>query len=465
MNKSTRTRFSVAMAAQDDLILGEHLHKPGYQEDLAFAYWRPSVGKDRYTAVITELVLPEDAEHFLHGNVSFSHEYLLRVLESVPPGTGVAFIHGHPIPGWQSMSQDDVVAEQDRIAGPVYGRTGLPLVGLTRGSDGSWSGRTWGRIAPHTYERAPAESVRVVGRQLSITHHPSVRRIGYEPSQVRTVSVWGDNAQEQLVQARVGIVGLGSVGSLVAEALSRIGMRHLTYIDHDRIEEKNLDRTSGASRSDIGLLKVDIAHNAAARNSTSQSQDLLPVPASVLSEEGLAAALDCDVLFSCVDRPWPRSLLNTIAYSHLIPVVDGGIFAATKSDGTPLHIAWSIQTVGPGRACMECVGAYSRNEVGLDREGMLDDPDYIRGLSEAEKARYAGRNVYPFSMAVAAHEVLQFVGLVTGFERVGGTGPQRYDGYPGILKVCGPRECGEDCEINSMTATATDLRHNLDWRL
>ena len=41
------------------------------------------------------------------------------------------------------------------------------------------------------------------------------------------------------------------------------------------------------------------------------------------------------------------------------------------------------------------------------------------------------RNVFAFSMAVAAHEVLQFVGCVTGLVRVGGAGPQAYHRCPG----------------------------------
>ena len=456
--------ISVAMTAEVDAVLSDHVHKDTGQEDLTFAYWRPSVGHRRYTAVITDLLLPGEGDRILHGNVSFHPQYLLRVLSEVPEGSGIAFLHGHPKPGWQRMSHDDIVAERDRLAGQVAGRSGLPLLGLTRGTDGAWSGRVWLRQGPRSYARKDARSVRVVGRELSVTFPPDEPAVRSSDRQVTTLSVWGEAAQQRLVAARVGVVGLGSVGSLVSESLSRMGLRRLTYIDFDRLERRNLDRTLGATAADIDadLLKVDVAARTTRASATAADLDLRIVSRSLLSAEGLGTALDCDVLFSCVDRPWPRHLLNTIACSHLIPVIDGGIMAKVKPDGTPQHVAWRIHTVGPDHACMVCLGALRRSDVALDMDGKLDDPDYIAGLSEEDKAVISRRNVFPFSMSVAAHEVLQFVGLVTGMPRIGGVGAQTYDAYPGRMKVEGELGCDDACEFAELTATAVDLRQNLD---
>ena len=454
--------LSIAMATEHDAVLSEHVHKEDCQEDLAFAYWRPSMGQRRFTAVITELVLPMVGERILQGNVAFRTGYLRRVLDGVPEGSGIAFIHGHPMPGWPAMSDDDIVAERDRIASAAAGKTRLPLVGLTRGTDGAWGGRMWFREARFSYQRRWARTVRVVGSRLAITYHPDEPPANATEMQEATLSVWGQVAQENLVRARVGIVGLGSVGSIVAESLSRVGLKDMTFIDHDKIEPRNLDRTLGASITDIELPKVQVAARTTRLSSTSESLNLHEVPSSLLKQNGLSAALDCDVLICCVDRPWPRFLLNALAYSHLIPVIDGGILATVNAGGRPQHVAWRVHTIGPGHACMVCLGALQRSDVALDRDGKLDDPDYVAGLSEEDKAAFSRRNVFPFSMSVAAHEVLQLVGLVTGLPRIGGKGPQIYDCYPGTMRVLDNMTCEGGCEFDELTATAVDLSPNLD---
>lgn len=454
--------LSVAMTEDIDALLTAHLDKGPRQEDLTFAYWRPSVGNDRFTAIINEIVLPRDGERVLDGNVSFVGSYLERVLASAPPGAGLALLHSHLGPGWQGMSDDDVFAEQTRLGGPAAGRTGLPVLGLTRATDGAWSARIWVRVGRGRYERRDCTSVRVVGRRLRTTFHPRLAPLqGALPAQVATASVWGDEAQADIARTHVGIVGLGSVGSIVGESLARMGVARITLIDHDVIEERNLDRTLGATRSDLGRFKVDVSKRQLDASSTASRPDIQTVAASVLTPAGLEAILACDVLISCVDRPWPRFLLNAVSYAHLIPVIDGGIIAQVDAHGRLLHVTWSVHTVGPSRKCLYCLGAQRRSDVSLDREGLLDDPEYIKGLSKAEREQHARRNVFAFSLSVASHETLQFAGLVSGLQRVSGVGPQRYNAYPGSMDVSTTEPCLEDCEFTQLTATAVDMTINL----
>jgi hypothetical protein len=73
---------------------------------------------------------------------------------------------------------------------------------------------------------------------------------------------------------------------------------------------------------------------------------------------------------------------------------------------------------------------------------------------------WLSRSSSPFSLSVAAHELLQLVGLLTGMTRVGGTGPQTYHGYPGTMTVGHP-VCEHECEFVALTASAADQRPNI----
>lgn len=456
----TAVDVSVAMTEALDCALVKHLDKGRLQEDLTFAYWRPSYGATRLTGILQNVMLPRPGDRHLHGNVAFTEQYVRRVLAELPAGCGIALLHSHPGPGWQGMSRDDVVAERDRLAGAVWGRTGLPLLGLTWGSDGTWSARIWRRTAPNEFRRQDAMTVRVVGTGLRISYHPRFDIRGdVQKTQVASASVWGDHAQRNIARTHVGIAGLGSVGSIAAEALARTGVSHPTFIDHDIVEARNLDRTLGAEPSDViaQTKKVHVATRNYYRSATASSVRVTPVPASLLTEAGIGAALDCDAIICCVDRPWPRYILNLMAYSHLIPVIDGGILAKVNKDGRLQHIDWRIHRVGPTQKCMLCLGALLRSDAQLDREGLLDDPDYISGLSAEERERYAGRNVFAFSTSVAAHQVIQLLGMLTGMPRVGGSQPQMYHAYPGVMDALGSGNCDPECDIHEYLAEAVDL--------
>lgn len=453
--------YSVAMprSIHERLVehLLQHVRAEHLQEDLCFALWRPSHGAQKFSALLFDCIMPMDDERILCGNVSFTADYLERAARIAGErGAGLALLHNHLGPGWQGMSIDDVDAEQQRAAFALAA-TGLPFLGLTLGTDEAWSARFWPRTAPKTYECHWCSNVRVVGKQLGMTFHPQLRPAPkYRDELRRTISVWGDTAQSQLVRTHVGIVGLGSVGRLVSESLARMGIERVTMIDFDAVERHNLDRLLGAVMSDANdrRLKVDVALEGFQQSSTAANAIVRPVSESLVDERGFRAALDCDVLFSCVDRPWPRRVLNHIAYAHLIPVIDGGIIVRMKN--TRFRGAeWSVRTAGPGRACLACVGTYDPSLVDLERRGLLDDASYLQGLN-ADHALRRNENVFPFSMSLAAHEVLHLVALVTGLLGMHDLGDQRYH-YNLRQMLVEDRVCSVDCETNELIATGDSV--------
>jgi len=67
----------------------------------------------------------------------------------------------------------------------------------------------------------------------------------------------GEAGQERLASAHIVIAGAGGLGSPVAIYLAVAGVGRLTLIDHDTVDQTNLNRQILHTEADIGRLKVD----------------------------------------------------------------------------------------------------------------------------------------------------------------------------------------------------------------
>lgn len=436
--------FSVAIPATLETQILKHLIRRDGEEDLIFALWFPSNGSTRQTALIHNPIFPQSGDRQRHGNASFNPQYFEHVCRlAMKINAGIAFMHSHPVPGWQKMSFDDIVAEE-RIAGSSMSLTGLPLVGMTVGSDGTWSARFWIHKQDKQFDCCWTRTVRSVGKQLKVSFNDSLVPIPvYQNEFKRTITVWGRQNHSHLARLKIGIVGLGSVGSFVAEQLSRMGCENISLIDFDVLKQHNLDRTLFANKKDINKAKVLVIKEMIKQSSTAKHAIIECLPYSLAEEKGYNAALDCDVLFSCVDRPRARRILNHFAYAHLIPVIDGGIQVRFKKQ-TFNGVDWQLQIASPDRPCLECLGVYNNDDVSTEIEGKLDDPSYIKGLPVTHRYRQ-NENVIPFSANLASLEVIQFIALVTGIGGIEDFGIQRYRYNPGIMDRNPEKVCHDEC--------------------
>src|SRR5207249_6593422 len=139
----------------------------------------------------------------------------------------------------------------------------------------------------------------------------------------------------------------------------------------DTVEYVNLDQLLHATRLDAALYRAKVACLARAlkKSATARLFTVHEIDRSVVEEDGFRAALDCDVLFSCVDRPWPRFAMNLIAYAHLIPVVDGGIRIEVTQRNRLKGADFRAHVAAPGRPCLACLGQYDPGLVPVERDG------------------------------------------------------------------------------------------------
>ncbi len=441
--------LSVALTSDLAGTLGNHLlqhiRQNCEQEDLCFALWRPSEGQNRYTALLTELVMPHEGERKLHRGVSFLPNYMERVIYLAREhNAGIAFLHSHFTPGWQEMSPEDVKAER-RLAPRVLAATGMPLVGLTMGTDGALSARFWQRIDRSEFVPQWCGSVRSVGNRFCVTFKDDLApKPPLKEALKRTRSAWGEERQALLGRLHCGVVGVGSIGALISEALVRMGVETVTLIDFDEVEVHNLDRLVHATAVDIGRPKAETSADLLRSHATADNVNIRPFRYSVTQRDGLKAALDCDILFSCVDRPWPRQVLNMVAYAHLIPVIDGGIRVGVTQSGNLRSADWRAHTAVHGRPCLECLDQFDPADVELERRGLLDDPQYIEALPD-DHFIHRNENVFGFAMNAAGLMVLQFLSLVVQPSGISDNGAQLYHFVNGALEADRRYLCKQNC--------------------
>ncbi len=397
----------------DHLLSG--LQRGGVQEEVCFALWHRGDGFNRYTGILGEILLPQDGDRDLHGNVTVQGGYLNRVLDrALKAQAGVAVLHSHPAPGWQALSCMDDDTERSIIT-PFIRETGLPLLGLTMGSDGIWSARFWhdsgyGHIAP-----AHCTEVRRVGPRhteadyLPNAYPPYKRR----PSLVRTIDSWGIETQARLARTHICVVGAGSVGSIVLEYLARIGFEEMTIIDPDHVEDKNLDRLIYADRHCLRLNKSKVAAAHLRSIATARNPVVRPIPLSIRTERAYRLAADADVIVCCVDNAEAREVLNHLAYANCLPLIDGGVLVESKNDRL-LSAKWRVHLTGPDMRCLRCYKQYESGDARDERMGIRHRGRYINDDLNDPDNPEPGQNTIAFCGVVAAELTRMLVRYLVG---------------------------------------------------
>ena len=108
--------------------------------------------------------------------------------------------------------------------------------------------------------------------------------------------------QRRLQETRVGLLGVGGVGSHVLLDLAAMGVADVRMVDFDAIELSNLNRQILYTESDIGRRKVEAA---AERALALNSQMTIDAVATRLESEDDVRGLveDRDLVIAAVDRP------------------------------------------------------------------------------------------------------------------------------------------------------------------
>jgi len=153
----------------------------------------------------------------------------------------------------------------------------------------------------------------------------------------------GYNAQLQLKNSKVCLLGVGGLGSPAAMQLAAMGVGHLRIVDRDVVELANLHRQHLYCVDDVGYPKVEVAAKRLQRLNPYITIEPLPLSVNETNAEDLVQGMD--VVVDGLDSMAARYAINRACIKLGVPYVFGAAITTTGN----------LSTIIPGEtACLEC---------------------------------------------------------------------------------------------------------------
>ncbi|MCD6726126.1 MAG: ThiF family adenylyltransferase [Solirubrobacteraceae bacterium] len=263
---------------------------------------------------------------------------------------GLLWVHSHPDPRFPTD-----FSAVDRRTLAVWAQTMPAMI------DGPFAAAVVspnGWVAEMTIDGAmvPIEHVASVGRNLRSLDPPSIRTSRVDPMDARQRDALGE-AHDRLRSLTVGLVGGGGLGSPGAEELVRMGVKEVVIIEHDRLDTpSNVRRVFGSRRIHLDEepppAKVDVVGDHL--DAIGLDAEVTRVDADVRVESAFRKLLDCDVVVCATDTHGSRAVINDLASTYLLPVIDVGVRAGARRNGELNALLAEIRVLTPVTPCLWC---------------------------------------------------------------------------------------------------------------
>lgn len=352
----------------------------GDTEECAVLHASQTVRSDSTVRLLVrEVQWPALSDYRRRGTLEaeLSPEFVARVTKRArSAGTALVFAHSHPGAAVPQFSRIDSQGEEHLRAFLAHRHPNLAHAALVISAGGIRARRL-----------GLGEEIRVVsiGTTREVLFDPDISEQAASGEFDRQIRAFGIAGQRKLERLRVAVVGLGGVGSLVAQELAHLGVRDFLLIDPDVLEVTNLNRVANATSGDVGKPKVEIA--ARYIRAVSNKATIQCVNGDVMRTNIARELLNADFIFGCTDSHGSRAVLQQVSYQYMIPFIDTGVTIAIN-EGRITHIYGRVQLLAPGLACFTCDGLLDPNEVRQDMMTAFErqaDP-YIQGEREPAPA-------------------------------------------------------------------------------
>mgnify|MGYP005846305209 CR=1 FL=1 len=165
-----------------------------------------------------------------------------------------------------------------------------------------------------------------------------------------------DTLRQITTDQTIGIIGVGGLGSIIAENLVHSGFNSLHLIDPDHVELTNLNRIVGAYYCDAQLqkLKVDAVRDHLER--INPCVDICAHPHGIEDPSLLPYIMQCDWLLVTTDNHFSRFKAQEIALQLGIPLISSGV-NITVEDGRITDMSGEVIIARYGdNLCLNCLG-------------------------------------------------------------------------------------------------------------
>ena len=241
----------------------------------------------------------------------------------------------------------------------------------------------------------------------------------------RQILAFGEEGQGKITKTRIGIVGLGGIGSHIAQGLAYLGVKDFLLVDDDRVEITNLNRLIGGVPDDAvnGTFKVSVAGRMIRLISPGVSAEELPK--DLRSKDVIDALVSRPLIFGCVDGDGARLVLTELAVAYEMVLID----CATEillEEGKLVEFGGRVVVCRPGEFCLDCAQQLDMEIVKQELEGPeFREARKRHGYGVGEAA--AAPSVVSLNGVIANIAVTEFLVMTTGLRE-----PNRQITYYGL---------------------------------
>jgi molybdopterin/thiamine biosynthesis adenylyltransferase len=232
----------------------------------------------------------------------------------------------------------------------------------------------------------------------------------------RNEAMFGADGQAKIGNSRVAIVGVGGLGSHVAQQLAYLGVNHYALIDFDIVTDSSLNRLIGATAADVEARakKVTVAERVIM--AVNPPADVTPVDGSVADADTARHLAAADIVFGCVDHDVHRLEIMELAARHARPYFD----LATDVHLEAAGLTWGGRVAFcDGTRCLACLPEIlDQRAIALARmDPQQRDADRrIYGV-DRNALDEIGPSVVSLNGVVASLAVTEFMVWVTGLRQ------------------------------------------------